>query len=189
MQLNAAQCRCAPFDAVQCTRLLPSRSPSLGATPRRLTGGSGTCYPLLPSWPCDATCMGWRARWPLGSEGCRVGQRPVRAARWTVLLALPSSWSPASAVQDWQLERLRLSGKRATWWAVLVLLGFYTGTWLNSAYHSAVGDALVLILAAVPTCIGTVLGLAAGRYVAARRSDAHLNPKENRGCGDPQTGP
>ncbi|WP_157740238.1 hypothetical protein [Micromonospora auratinigra] len=79
--------------------------------------------------------------------------------------------------------------KRATWWAVLVLLGFYTGTWLNSAYHSAVGDALVLILAAVPTCIGTVLGLAAGRYVAARRSDAHLNPKENRGCGDPQTGP
>lgn len=29
--------------------------------------------------------------------------------------------------------------KRATWWAALVLLGFRTGTWLNSPYHSAPG--------------------------------------------------
>ncbi|WP_281938961.1 hypothetical protein [Micromonospora sp. AKA38] len=60
--------------------------------------------------------------------------------------------------------------KRTTWWAALVLLGFYTGTWLNSAHHSAIGDALVLVLAAVPICIGTALGLAAGQYVAARRT-------------------
>lgn len=60
--------------------------------------------------------------------------------------------------------------ERALWWAALVLLGFYAGTWLSSSYHSAAGDALVLVLAAVPASIGTVLGLAAGQYIVARRA-------------------
>ncbi|OKJ43421.1 hypothetical protein AMK25_20670 [Micromonospora sp. TSRI0369] len=60
--------------------------------------------------------------------------------------------------------------KQATSWAVLVLLAnFYTGTWLSSPHHSMAGDAIMLVLAAVPSGVGTVVGFAAGQYLATPR--------------------
>jgi hypothetical protein len=53
----------------------------------------------------------------------------------------------------------------------LVLLGaFYAGTWLNSPHHSIAGDALVLALAAIPTCASAALGFAVGQHLAARQA-------------------
>lgn len=67
-------------------------------------------------------------------------------------------------------------GRQAAWWVTPVLLGsFYAGTWLNSPDHSPAGDAIVLVLAAVPTGVGTALGSAIGRYLSTRRpSTPHL---------------
>lgn len=46
---------------------------------------------------------------------------------------------------------------------------FYAGTWLNSPEHSPAGDAVVLVLAAVSSAVGTALGFAAGQHLANRR--------------------
>jgi uncharacterized membrane protein len=58
-------------------------------------------------------------------------------------------------------------------WAVtaLLLLGaFYAGAWLNSPYHSVLGDALFLLLAAIPAYFGAALGFVVGQHLPTRRT-------------------
>ncbi|PMR61553.1 hypothetical protein C1A38_08615 [Verrucosispora sp. ts21] len=64
----------------------------------------------------------------------------------------------------------RIHGSWAVPALVLLLAAFYAGTWLNSPYHSVAGDALVLVLAAIPACVSAALGFAVGKYLAARQA-------------------
>lgn len=62
-------------------------------------------------------------------------------------------------------------GNHGRWFvsALVLLAGFYAGTWLNSPHHSPAGDALVLAISAIPACVGAGLGSAVGQHLATRR--------------------
>ncbi|GAB3808115.1 hypothetical protein GCM10027605_39860 [Micromonospora zhanjiangensis] len=117
-------------------------------------------------WPVGglAVGLGLLSGWVTASAGGSVGQAPM------AVLVMAVGLGGAGLV----VGALTGRRKQATWWAALALLGsFYVGTWLNSPYHSPVGDAVVLVLAAIPTSSGTALGFAVGRYLATRRVPTH----------------
>jgi hypothetical protein len=106
-----------------------------------------------------AVGLGVLSGWASAGAGGSIERAP------TAVLIMAAGLGTAGLVVG-ALSGLR---RRTAWWAVLVLLGsFYVGTWLNSPHHSPAGDAIVLVLAAVPTCIGLTLGFAVGRYLATR---------------------
>ncbi|MFI9638843.1 hypothetical protein ACIG87_02070 [Micromonospora sp. NPDC051925] len=103
--------------------------------------------------------LGVLSGWATGSAGGSLQDAP--AAVLSMAAGLGSSGLVVGALAG--------AGKQSTWWAPPVLLAaFYTGTWLSSPFHSPAGDTVVLVVAAVPTSIGTALGVAIGRYLASR---------------------
>ena len=46
--------------------------------------------------------------------------------------------------------------------AASCLVGFYAATWIRSPYHSAIGDAITMIIASIPAAIGAPLGYLLG---------------------------
>ncbi|TDC36203.1 hypothetical protein [Micromonospora sp. KC213] len=109
-----------------------------------------------------AVGLGVSSGWFSAGAGGSVHRAP------TALLVLAAGLSGAGL-----LVGLVLGCRNHRSWLVpaLVLLGsFYAGTWLNSPHHSIAGDALVLALAAIPTCASTALAFAVGQHLAARQA-------------------